>query len=66
MSTIDRKNSGKLLTKSMTKYGTSKMFISKLLGVGRPYLDARLIDGKFTFCQLQKLQAQGFLPKDKN
>ena len=65
MSEIERKNLGKLLTKSMLKYGTSKMFISKLINIGRPLLDKRLVDGRFTFCQIQKLKEQGFLPKDK-
>lgn len=59
-----KENLGKILVKAMKKNGTSKMFISKLIGITRPTLDNRLVDGEFNFTQIKKLQAKGFLPKD--
>ena len=58
------KNLGKELAKVMLKIGTSKMFISKLLGISRPTLDTRLKDGEFSEKQIVKLRVMGFLPKD--
>jgi len=61
---MKKKNLGKMLAKAMLKNGTKKLFISKLLGITRPTLNTRLIDGEFKEHQILKLQLKGFLPKD--
>lgn len=55
------KNLGKIVLKAMTKKGTKKLFMSKLINVSRPTLNSRLVDGEFTDKQIKILTDNGYL-----